>query len=150
MLIYFKCIPIIKVSIFIGEDSTLRQDLIQMLNLSYNLLGSPCWPQIENPQISVSQVLGFQVYITGQALFFLLNNYSQKTGTKWMKYLGLKFSPKDLGAKVFFSNLVLLCGREEKYVKSLGHWRHFTRGNCVVWPCFSTLLLVSHKKSSFA
>lgn len=59
MLIYFKCIPIIKVSIFIGEDSTLRQDLIQKLNLSYSLLGSPCWPQIENPQISVSQVLGF-------------------------------------------------------------------------------------------
>lgn len=67
-----------------------------------------------------------------------------------MKYLGLKFSPKDLGAKVFFSNLVLLCGREEKYVKSLGHWRHFTRGNCMDWPCFSTLLLVSNKKSSFA
>lgn len=29
-----------------------------------------------------------------------------------MKYLGLKFSPKDLGAKVFFFGIVMWQGRE--------------------------------------
>lgn len=63
---------------------------------------------------------------------------------------GSKISPKDLCAKGFFSNLILLCGREEQYVKSLGHWKHSTRENYVIWPYFSTLLLVIHKNSSFA
>lgn len=66
-----------------------------------------------------------------------------------MKYLVLKFSPKDLGAKVFFSNLVLLCGREEKYVKPLGHWRHFTRGNCIGLALFFYTLTCKPQEKQF-